>query len=63
LVFGEPHSRYGQLPCAQIILKEDLSVHDLRAYCLKILSPYKVPKEFNIVGELSLTKSGKLVRY
>lgn len=62
LVYGEPHPRYGQLPCAKIVLCGDVDEMELRRYCLSELSPYKAPKSFSFVRVLPRTASGKLIR-
>ena len=65
-VYGENHSRYGQLPMVKVVLKEgaDTSriLEDLRKYCYRKLAQYKVPKGFEIVDEIPKTASGKIRR-
>jgi long-chain acyl-CoA synthetase len=62
LVYGEPHPRYGHLPCARVVLKAEATPSELQAWCLKRISSYKSPKSVTIVHELPRTPSGKLVR-
>ncbi len=66
LVYGVPHSRYGQLPCAKVVLREkegaDFSSRDIKKFCYTHLAPHKVPKEFHFVSCLDKTPSGKLKR-
>ena len=68
LVFGTAHDHYGELPCANIVLHdgiiaEDFDQNEIRRFCYKYLSPYKVPKEFHYVPCLERTVSGKLRRW
>ena len=63
LVYGKPHSEYGQLPVAKIVLKNkgvSLNPEVLRKFCYQHLAAYKVPKEFEFVKCLPKTVSGKL---
>ncbi len=65
LVYGTPHSHYGQLPMAKIVLHDQdspLDVNELRRFCYQNLARYKVPKDFEFVGELPKTASGKIKR-
>jgi acyl-CoA synthetase (AMP-forming)/AMP-acid ligase II len=50
---------------AKIVLQEEhavLDAYDLRRYCYQHLARYKVPKDFEFVGQLPKTASGKLKR-
>ncbi|NVN93336.1 MAG: acyl--CoA ligase [Desulfuromonadales bacterium] len=66
LVYGVPHASYGELPTAKIVLRGDVSTEealdDLRSFCYRLLTKYKVPKEFVAVDALPKTASGKLKR-
>jgi len=66
LVYGVPHSRYGQLPCAKLVLREgggtDFNGRYVGKFCYKHLAPHKVPKKFYCVPHLDKTPSGKLKR-
>ena len=65
-VYGEDHPRYGQLPMANVILKEGvdkfLVLDDLRRFCYQKLAQYKVPKDFECVSQIPKTVSGKIKR-
>jgi long-chain acyl-CoA synthetase len=65
-VFGEPHPSYGQLPCAEVVLAPDAeptsAPREIRAFCLRQLAAYKVPKEIRPVPVLPRTPSGKIRR-
>ena len=66
LVYGRPHSLYGQLPVAKVVLSPGKDPEDvaasLRRHCYARLAPYKVPKEFEVIAGLPRTDSLKLVR-
>ena len=66
VVYDVPHSVYGALPVAKIVmkngLKQALDVENLRRFCYQQLAPYKVPKEFICVDHLPKTASGKIKR-
>lgn len=65
LVYGEPHPEYGQLPCAKVVWREDVSPFDeaaLRAFCRARLAVHKIPKAFTSVPGLPKTASGKIRR-
>ena len=61
-VFGQPHPRYTQLPCAKVVLKKKTDVNELQSFCALHLSPYKIPKRIEIVSSLPKTPSGKIRR-
>jgi long-chain acyl-CoA synthetase len=67
LVYGTVHPQYGELPCAKIVLKDDIKtdfdINKIRKFCYKHLAQYKVPKEFHFVSNLDKTASGKLKRW
>lgn len=67
LVYGMPHPRYGELPCAKVVLKDgtnpDFDTDEIRRFCYPLLASYKVPKEINPVKNLEKTASGKLKRW
>lgn len=66
LVYGVPNPRFGELPCAKIILKDEMSsdfdTNEIRRFCYNFLPSYKVPKNFIPVNTLEKTASGKLKR-
>jgi long-chain acyl-CoA synthetase len=65
-VYPVQHDRFGELPAAKLLLRNGTdhaeAVEDIRRFCYLHLSPYKVPKEFDIVDSLPKTASGKLKR-
>ncbi len=62
LVFGRPHARYGQLPCAKVVRCGAIDESTLVEHCLRELSPHMVPKFITFVEGLPKTASGKLCR-
>lgn len=63
LVYGAPHPQYGQLPVAKVVLKNGpADTAELRRFCYRMLSSYKVPKDFEFVDALPRTASGKIKR-
>ncbi len=65
LVRGIPAPGFGELPVAEIVPAAEMPpdwTELLRKYCFSRLAPYKVPKQFRLVGELPRTASGKLRR-
>jgi long-chain acyl-CoA synthetase len=65
LVMGRDHPQFGQVPVAAVVMNDDSTpqqLEDLRAFCFRHLSSYKVPVEFTRVDSLAKTPSGKLAR-
>lgn len=67
IVYGISHSRYGELPCAEVVFKEgtgpEFDTNGIRRFCYSLLASYKVPKEIIPVKTLEKTASGKLKRW
>jgi long-chain acyl-CoA synthetase len=62
-VFGRPHDRLGEVPCAQIVpAASGCDLAALQAHCARMLSPYKVPVEFATVESVPKTPGGKILR-
>lgn len=62
-VIGMPHPKWGQVPCAVVVLRA--GVHGelgeaMRAFCRERLAKYKVPATFRFVGALPRTGAGKV---
>ncbi|MGD0463276.1 MAG: class I adenylate-forming enzyme family protein [Tepidisphaeraceae bacterium] len=67
LVSGKEHPQYGQTPVARVVVAPNIVdpariIEELRGYCLRRLSSYKVPLEFREVDALPKTRTGKLIR-
>jgi fatty-acyl-CoA synthase len=60
-VVAKPDSRWGEVPCAFIELRNghDVSASDLIAFCKKTLAGFKVPRIYSF-GILPRTSTGKL---
>src|SRR5437899_2772046 len=62
-VFARSHARLGEVPCAEVVLDSSgCDLDALRAYCARVLSPYKVPLEFTVVAAVPRTLGGKILR-
>jgi long-chain acyl-CoA synthetase len=64
-VFGQQDKQWGQAAVAHLVLKPALtapSADELSAHCRKYLAPYKIPKQFSWVSQLTYTASGKVIR-
>ncbi|MGZ9092878.1 MAG: class I adenylate-forming enzyme family protein [Rhodoplanes sp.] len=61
---GVPDARWGQVPVALVVFHagKSLPEDELKAFCLKHLADYKVPKRIRVAAELPLTGAGKLDR-
>jgi o-succinylbenzoate---CoA ligase len=61
-VHGAPHPEWGEAVVATVVVRDDVSEADLRAYCADRLASFKVPKAIRFADALPRTRSGKLVR-
>ena len=62
-VFGRPHARMGEVPCAEVVVDPaGCDLDALRSHCVDALSSYKVPFEFTVVDAVPRTPSGKIRR-
>ncbi|RFF27940.1 MULTISPECIES: AMP-binding protein [unclassified Wenzhouxiangella] len=62
-VIGAPDEKSGEVVKAVVVRKDDsLTVKELREYCRKELTGYKVPKYVEFVDELPKTNVGKILR-
>lgn len=62
-VYAQIHPIHGEMPVAQIVLKDgqnNLQLDDLRRFIYKNIDKYKAPKEFEVVSEIPKTASGKI---
>ena len=64
LVYGEHDPQYGEVPVAEIVLKEPGAITDaqLRCFCSEKLSHHKVPVRIYFVDALQRTFNGKVAR-
>jgi len=63
-VFGLPHSRWGQVVCAAVCLKQSRIDHikNLKEWCSGKLANYQCPKRYFGLERLPVTSSGKVSR-
>lgn len=61
-VCGIDDEKWGQVPIAFVVLKEQIAIEVLQQYCEKKLAKYKVPKQFIIIDELPRNGANKLLR-
>ena len=63
-VVGLPDKEYGEKVTAVVVLKpgSDISPEELRKFMRERLTPFKVPKTFNIVQDLPKSATGKLLK-
>lgn len=64
VVIGMQSPQYGEIPIAKVVLKSQTQVtaFDLRQFCARKLSQYKVPAKVIFVDELDRTQNGKILR-
>jgi acyl-coenzyme A synthetase/AMP-(fatty) acid ligase len=61
-VYGKANPVLGNVLMADIVSNEPLSEKELRNFLSRLLQPYKVPRVFNFVASIELTRSGKIKR-
>lgn len=62
-VIGVPDEKWGEVGKAFIVKdREDLSMEELQAHCLKNLAKFKIPKSFVFLSELPKGDSGKILK-
>jgi long-chain acyl-CoA synthetase len=61
-VAGLPHPVLGEDVAAWVVLRDDTSGEDLRAFLLTRLADYKVPRRITVVQMLPRNESGKVVK-
>jgi fatty-acyl-CoA synthase len=64
-VVGLPHERWGEAPCAFVVLKSGQSAteDELRDFARARLAHFKVPQSFKFVDELPKTATGKVQKF
>jgi fatty-acyl-CoA synthase len=64
-VVGLPHERWGEAPCAFIVLKpgQTATEEELREFARAKLAHFKVPQWFTFVDELPKTATGKIQKF
>lgn len=61
-VKGVPDPKWGEVGCAFVVLKEEVSIPQLKAFCEEGLARFKVPKHWCFMSELPKGSSGKIDR-
>lgn len=61
-VYAKEDEMLGEVLAADIIVNDSFEMKQLIEYCNNKLSQYKIPKYFNIVDNILLTKNGKIKR-
>ena len=61
-VLGLPHPVMGSMIAAAVVLAEDGSLHDVRAFLRERLASYKVPVRWKTAGALPRNQMGKVVK-
>lgn len=61
-VVGKPDEHSQERVCAYITVNAPVSDKELSQHCREFLTPYKVPKEFNVIDELPKSTVGKILR-
>ncbi|KAI3665211.1 hypothetical protein L6452_43834 [Arctium lappa] len=63
-VVAMPHPRWGESPCAFVVLKNTVSTSEskIMAYCQKHMPKFMVPKKVEFVKELPKTGTGKVLK-
>jgi len=64
-VVGVPHQRWGEAPCAFVVLKADQTAteQELREFARERLAHFKVPQSVTFVDELPKTATGKIQKF
>jgi acyl-CoA synthetase (AMP-forming)/AMP-acid ligase II len=64
-VIGIPDDRMGEVGYAFVIPRRNATItpDELRTWCRDKMANYKVPRYFEIVDELPLNASGKVLKY
>ncbi|HVV77757.1 MAG TPA: long-chain fatty acid--CoA ligase [Mycobacteriales bacterium] len=61
---GRPDERWGEVPMAFVVRREDVEVsaEDLFALCREQLAPFKIPKDIRFIDALPRNPSGKVLK-
>jgi len=62
LAFAVPHPTLGEEVHAAVVLKDEATERELRAYCAEHLAEFKVPRRFHMLDALPRGATGKLQR-
>ena len=59
-IIGQPHSRWGEMVVAVVVLQDKAGDRELAAHCRQYLAPYKTPRRWIPVDSLPLNAAGKV---
>lgn len=59
-VFGWPHTRYGEVAVACVVVSSAVSAKDLQTFCKRRIAGYKVPQIVEVMAELPRNAMGKI---
>lgn len=65
-VVGIPHEKWGETPCAMIVLRvaqESIELDALNAFLLERLASYKRPTQYLFVSQLPKNATGKILKF
>jgi len=60
--FGVPHPSWGEEVAAAVVLRAEVEVSDLLAYCRDRLAEFKCPKQIHLTPSIPRTATGKIQR-
>ena len=63
-VTGRPDDRTGETPVAHVVTRDGdaIDLNDLTTWVASRLAPYKRPTQYEFVGSIPRTASGKILR-
>lgn len=63
-VVGIPDSKIGEIVKAYLVAREGktIDLDEVKGFCYRNLTPYKVPKEFEVIDELPRNTVGKILK-
>lgn len=59
-VVGVPDDKWGEVGKAVLVVKSEMSPEEVKAFCVKGLAKFKVPKHYVFMDKLPQTDSGKI---
>jgi len=59
-VVGVKDEKWGEVGKAILVVEAEINPEDLRAFCIKGLAKFKIPKSFVFIDKLPQTDSGKI---
>lgn len=59
-VFGMPHELFGEEVCVWVRAKRELTVEDVRDFCVGRIAHFKIPTRLRRVDQFPMTFTGKV---